>query len=111
MTMKKILFALLTGWMAISFTACDDFLTETPSTSVPTEEALVTTQDFQNALNGVYYTLGSYRFLGRDVLAIGDAPTDITSHSVATSHFYDIFRYQILDTNSYIEEICVPTAF
>ena len=26
MTMKKILFALLTGWMAISFTACDDFL-------------------------------------------------------------------------------------
>ena len=61
MTMKKILFALLTGWMAISFTACDDFLTETPSTSVPTEEALVTTQDFQNALNGVYYTLGSYR--------------------------------------------------
>ena len=36
MTMKKILFALLTGWMAISFTACDDFLTETPSTSVPT---------------------------------------------------------------------------
>lgn len=75
MTMKKILFALLTGWMAISFTACDDFLTETPSTSVPTEEALVTTQDFQNALNGVYYTLGSYRFLGRDVLAIGDAPT------------------------------------
>ena len=105
MTMKKILFALLTGWMAISFTACDDFLTETPSTSVPTEEALVTTQDFQNALNGVYYTLGSYRFLGRDVLAIGDAPTDITSHSVATSHFYDIFRYQILDTNSYIEEI------
>ena len=49
MTMKKILFALLTGWMAISFTACDDFLTETPSTSVPTEEALVTTQDFQNA--------------------------------------------------------------
>lgn len=68
--MKKILFALLTGWMAISFTACDDFLTETPSTSVPTEEALVTTQDFQNALNGVYYTLGSYRFLGRDVLAI-----------------------------------------
>ena len=87
MTMKKILFALLTGWMAISFTACDDFLTETPSTSVPTEEALVTTQDFQNALNGVYYTLGSYRFLGRDVLAIGDAPTDITSHSVATSHF------------------------
>ena len=56
MTMKKILFALLTGWMAISFTACDDFLTETPSTSVPTEEALVTTQDFQNALNGVYYT-------------------------------------------------------
>ncbi len=56
--------------MAISFTACDDFLTETPSTSVPTEEALVTTQDFQNALNGVYYTLGSYRFLGRDVLAI-----------------------------------------
>ena len=62
---------------------------------------MITTQDFQNALNGVYYTLGSYRFLGRDVLAIGDAPTDITSHSVATSHFYDIFRYQILDTNSY----------
>ena len=105
MTMKNILFTLFIGWMTISFTACDDFLTEKPSTSVPTDDALVAAQDFENALNGVYYTLGTYRFLGRDVLAIGDAPTDLTSHSVATSHFYDIFRYQILDTNSYIEEI------
>ena len=54
MCIRDRLFALLTGWMAISFTACDDFLTETPSTSVPTEEALVTTQDFQNALNGYF---------------------------------------------------------
>lgn len=105
MTMKKILYILLIGWMAVSFTACDDFLTENPSTSVPIEQALVTAQDFQNAINGVYYTLGSYRFLGRDVLAIGDVPTDVTSHSATTSHFYEVFRYQILDTNSYLNEI------
>lgn len=28
MTMKNILFTLFIGWMTISFTACDDFLTE-----------------------------------------------------------------------------------
>ena len=56
MTMKNILFTLFIGWMTISFTACDDFLTEKPSTSVPTDDALVAAQDFENALNGVYYT-------------------------------------------------------
>ena len=103
--MKKILSILLAGCFALTAISCDDFLTEEPSTSIPDEAAFLSAQDYVNAMNGVYYTLGTYRFLGRDVLAIGDVPSDLALHSAATTHFYNLFTYQILETNSYLEEI------
>ncbi|WP_102408278.1 RagB/SusD family nutrient uptake outer membrane protein [Parabacteroides bouchesdurhonensis] len=103
--MKKIFSIVLAGCLMLTITSCNDFLTEEPTTSVPDDAAFNTAQDYINALNGVYYTLGTYRFLGRDVLAVGDAAADLTAHSAATSHFYDIYSYQILETNAYLEEI------
>ncbi|MDR1585146.1 MAG: RagB/SusD family nutrient uptake outer membrane protein [Prevotellaceae bacterium] len=103
--MKKIFYILIIAISGNLLYSCDDFLTRTPSTSVTEEEAFETASDFENAMHGVYYNLGTYRFLGRDVLAIGEAPSDVTTHSAATTHFLNIFNYQILATNLYLSEI------
>lgn len=103
--MKKITSILLVGCLALSITSCDKFLTETPTTSIPDDTAFNTVKDFENALNGIYNTLGTSSFLGREVLALGDVASDLTAHSGSTTHFYDIFNYQIQETNSYLESI------
>ncbi|MBP7486765.1 MAG: RagB/SusD family nutrient uptake outer membrane protein, partial [Parabacteroides sp.] len=103
--MKNIFLIALSGMLLISSVSCDDFLTETPTVSIPDDQAFVTSQDYNNALTGLYQTLGRYTFLGRDVQAVGDASTDIAAHTATTSHFYNIFKYQILDTNPYLNDI------
>ncbi|MDH6356937.1 RagB/SusD family nutrient uptake outer membrane protein [Parabacteroides sp. PF5-9] len=103
--MKKIFSIICLSCLLASVTSCDDFLTETPTVAIPTEDAFVSANDYTIALNGVYYTLGTYRFLGRDIQALGEVASDNSDHSAATSHFYNIFSYQILNTNAYLEEI------
>lgn len=103
--MKNIFSVTLIGCALLATVSCDDFLTETPTTSIPDNEALVTARDYEVALRGVYNTLGEAQFLGRNALALGEVASDLSDHSVATSHFYNIFAYQILETNSYLEDI------
>lgn len=103
--MKKIFSIILIGCIFITATSCDDFLTETPTTAIPEEDAFVAANDYVNALNGVYYTIGNYYFLGRNVLALGDVASDLSNHSAATTHFFNIFTYQIAETNLYVEQI------
>ena len=91
--MKNILLIALSGMLMISSVSCDDSLTETPSVSIPDNQAFNTSQDYTNALNGLYQTLGRYSFLGRNILAMGDASSDLAAHTATTSHFYNIFRY------------------
>lgn len=103
--MKKIASILIAGCLAFSTTSCDKFLTETPTTSIPDDTAFDSAKDFQNAISGVYNTLGTSTFLGRDAMALPDAASDLIAHSGVTSHFYDIFNYQIQETNTYLEGI------
>lgn len=104
-SMKKIFSAALIGCVLLGTVSCDNFLTETPTTSVPDTEAFLSARDYEVALRGVYSRLGESEFMGRDALALGDVASDQSDHSVATSHFYDIFSYQILETNSYLKDI------
>jgi hypothetical protein len=85
--------------------SCSDFLTETPATGLPEPDAFKTAADFNDVMRGVYYNLGTYRFLGRDVLAMGEIPSDLTTHSARTSHFFNVFNYQIFETNGYLAEM------
>lgn len=103
--MKNIFSVALIGCALFAAVSCDDFLTEVPTTSIPDNEALITARDYEVALRGVYNTLGQAEFLGRNALALGEVASDLSDHSVATSHFYNIFMYQILETNSYLEDI------
>ncbi len=58
--MKKIYLTLgLAVGMLLS--SCSDFLDRTPSTSLPTDDAITSLADMQNAINGVGYILSSER--------------------------------------------------
>lgn len=103
--MKNIFSVVLIGLSLLSFSSCNDFLTEIPTTSIPDEEAFESARDYDVALHGVYNYLGAAEFMGRDALAMSDVASDQSAHSVATSHFYDIFAYQVLETNTYIKDI------
>ena len=64
--MKNIFLIALSGMLLISSVSCDDFLTETPTVSIQEDQAFVTSQGYNNALTGLYQTLGRYTFLGRE---------------------------------------------
>lgn len=103
--MKHIFSAALIGLSLLATVSCDDYLTETPTTSIPDTEAFLSARDYDVALHGVYNQLGRAEFMGRNALALGDVASDQSGHSVATSHFYNVFTYQILETNSYLNDI------
>jgi hypothetical protein len=97
--MKQIFKILIPVAFVMFFTACDDFLTYSPSDAVGDTEAFNNAKDVENALNGVYYTLGKYQFYGRDVLALGDIAADNTWVTGSTGHFDQIYKYTV-DTDS-----------
>lgn len=101
--MKKIYIFLLAA--ATMLSSCDDFLTYEPSNSVDTENAFSTADDVINGLYGVYYTLGTYRFLGRDVIAMGDLAADNAWMAGTSGHFNSIYQWNITDSDSYLSEI------
>jgi hypothetical protein len=97
--MKQIFKLFITTVLVTSFTACDDFLTYSPSDAVGDTEAFNNAKDVENALNGAYYTLGTYRFYGRDVVALGDIAADNTWMTGTSGHFNTIYQYNIADSD------------
>lgn len=93
--MKKIKLSILIMALGFTISSCDDFLTYEPSSSVNDATAFKTAKDVENALNGVYYSLGRYQFFGRNVIALGDIAAD-NCYMVGTSgHFDQIYKYTI----------------
>lgn len=59
--------------LAVSFTACEDFLTREPSNEVSKDEIFEDIQGAEMAINGVYYILTDYSELYReDILTYGE---------------------------------------
>lgn len=103
--MKKISKIFLSLVLILSLGSCDDFLTYTPSDSISDQEAFNTAQDITNAINGVYYTLGTYRFYGRNVVALGDIAADNCWMTGTSGHFGDIYKYTVNPDNADLLEI------
>lgn len=95
----------LCGSLCLGLTACDDFLTESPSVSIPDSEAFQKASDFTNNLHGMYYAMESSRFLGRDALILGDACADLVNHSNSTGHWRQLAHWQVYDTDGYLQDI------
>ncbi len=50
---KNIFYSIILG-LALAVTGCEDFLEESPSGSLPSEEAITSVTDLNNAVNGIY---------------------------------------------------------
>ncbi|MDR0812108.1 MAG: RagB/SusD family nutrient uptake outer membrane protein [Paludibacter sp.] len=103
--MKKIIKIFVIALLSTTFVACEDFLNYTPSNAVSDTDAFRSAQDVENALNGVYYTLGRYQFYGRNVVALGDIAADNTYMLGTTGHFDTEYKYTIVTSNPELLEI------
>lgn len=95
--MKYIFRILLASLIIISISSCDDFLSYDPSGAIEDTEVFKTAKDVENALNGAYNTLGSYRFYGRNVVALGDIAADNMWMTGSSGHFDQVYKYTIND--------------
>ena len=73
--MKRIYSLIVAGGLLAA--GCDSYFNEDLYQNIPQENAYATVSDVENALNGVYYAFGSYRFMGRNAVAIGDMSADM----------------------------------
>lgn len=103
--MKKIILSILVLGGALIYTSCDDFLTYEPSNSVSDQTAFNNANDIENGLNGLYYSLGRYQFMGRNVIALGDIAADNCYMTGSTGHFDQIYKYTISPDNADLLDI------
>jgi len=92
--------------MALGLASCgDSYFDVDLDQNIKTEEAYSTAQDVQNGMIGAYYSLGTYRFLGRNVIALGDMASDLATASAATGHFVSLNQYAFSDTDEELTDI------
>ena len=103
--MKHLLNIFIVAALLLSSVSCEDFLTYSPSDSVDDAEAFKTAKDVTNALNGVYYTLGTSTFYGRNVIATGDVAADNTYMLGTSGHFNEIYQYTLNESTGYMMEM------
>lgn len=72
---------------------------------IPTENAYNSVQDVQNGMNGAYWAFGTYRFYGKNIVAVGDMAADISQGNSSTGHYYNFCRYVISTTTGELDEI------
>lgn len=73
--------------------------------SVKTEDAYNSVLDVDNGVTGAYNALGSYRFLGMGVPALGDMASDVSVASASSGHFVAINQYSADEYSSDLEDI------
>lgn len=95
MIMKRLINSLFLLVLVLTFTSCEDFLIHEPSNSVSDVTAFKTAQDVDNALSGVYYSLGRNTFYGRDYIGLGDIAADNCYMLGGTGHFDQIYKYTV----------------
>ncbi len=93
--MKNYFKSIAIASLSIALVSCDNFLTYEPSDSVEDATAISTATDVENALNGVYYTLGRSEFYGRNVVALGDIAADNCWMLGTSGHFSSIYEYTV----------------
>lgn len=100
----KNIYKLILGVVLTAGLASCDFDT-TNYQQIPSGSEYQTVQDVQNGMNGAYYALGSYRFLGNYAVAYGDFCGGVSLGSSNTGHFYSQSNWAISETTSETAEI------
>lgn len=100
--MKKILIIPLL--LFIFLTACDVLDVE-PYHSIPADQAILTKEDVASAVNGVYSSLQSAGYYGRNYLVAGDLAADNLDWTGTTAGYNQIDNNSILADNVIVEGI------
>ena len=100
----KTIYKLTLGMvLAAGLTACD-FDTANYQ-QIPSGNEYQTVQDVQNGMNGAYYALGSYRFLGNYVVAYGDFCAGVSQGSTSSGYYLTQSNWAISETTAETEDI------
>lgn len=102
--MKKYIYY-ITSLLLLFVTSCDSYLETETYNQVPTEDAFNTVDDIKAARNGLYYLLGTYRFVGNYVIAIGDFASDIAVADGSSGHFVSINTYAVSEADDEFDAI------
>lgn len=101
--MKKIYTIIVLIGTLVS--SCNSYFDVELHQNIPAESAYNTVSDITNALNGAYYALGTYRFQGRNLLALGDLASDNGVASATSGHFVAISTYTYSETTGDFSDI------
>ena len=103
--MKQIFKYILAAALVTGATSCESYFDVDTEQNIPTDEAFTSVQDVRNGMVGAYYMLGSYRFHGNYIIALGDMASDIATASSSTGHFIEINTYGVSETNAEITDM------
>ena len=91
--------------MLLGMASCDNYFDLALDQNKETKDAFIDVQDVKNGMIGAYYSLGTYRFLGMNVPAIGDMASDLAVASASSGHYVNINQYTISDTQQELEQV------
>ena len=102
--LKKFIYTLILGF-AIVFQGCEGFLDQSPSDALPSEEAITSVTDLNNAVNGVYtgmidFDLGlgqftePYSYYGGDFIAYADLKGGDLNYTASNNQISPMARYE-----------------
>jgi starch-binding outer membrane protein, SusD/RagB family len=102
--LKKIAYTIILGATAI-FTGCEDFLEQSPSGSLPSDQAITSVTDLRNAVNGVYsgminFDLGlgnntePFSYYGGDFIAYADLKGGDLNYTSSNNQISPMARYE-----------------
>jgi len=101
--MKRLSIIIAIALFAV--TACEDFLTKYPSDQVVADQAIVTVQDAEVALNGVYSGFKSTAYYGRYFVAHADVQTDELQSVIGYSNqLGEFYKWSFLSDNGEITD-------
>lgn len=72
-----------------------------------TEDAFKSVRDVESGLNGAYYALGDYPFLGNYAISLSDMCSGICNGSASSGHMYAYSTYTFSETDEEIDGIWV----
>ncbi|MDO5664598.1 MAG: RagB/SusD family nutrient uptake outer membrane protein [Bacteroidia bacterium] len=102
MNKNNILITFVTSLLLLGLSACN---MDTPMHYYVDQDAPKATQDIENNLNGAYQQFAGYRFYGRNIPALSDIATDVSTVAPDKGHFVSIDQWSFSDTEGILDEI------
>lgn len=105
--MKKHIIYSIFAFLVLFGTSCEDFLDQYPTTALPSEEAIQTVTDLQNAVNGVYTylidaNLPTYAtYWSGDYIAFGDLRGDDMTFILNSNQISPVSRFGYSENSNY----------